>query len=56
MLGDMLELGPEEQQLHHEIGMYITPEKLDEVLVYGALSVHIAEGAKAYGNRSGACF
>ncbi|MDP9699433.1 UDP-N-acetylmuramoyl-tripeptide--D-alanyl-D-alanine ligase [Paenibacillus intestini] len=48
VLGDMLELGSEEQQLHHEIGMYITPDKLDKVLVYGPLSVNIAEGAKKH--------
>ncbi|WP_434753250.1 UDP-N-acetylmuramoyl-tripeptide--D-alanyl-D-alanine ligase [Paenibacillus amylolyticus] len=48
VLGDMLELGPEEQQLHHGIGTYITPAKLDRVLVYGSLSLQIAEGAKKH--------
>lgn len=48
VLGDMLELGPDEKQLHHEVGTYITPAKLDRVLVYGALSLHIAEGAKKH--------
>ena len=48
VLGDMLELGPEEKQLHQDIGTYITPDKLDRVLVYGSLSLHIAEGAKKH--------
>ncbi|WP_290371456.1 UDP-N-acetylmuramoyl-tripeptide--D-alanyl-D-alanine ligase [Paenibacillus sp. JJ-223] len=46
VLGDMLELGPQEQQLHYDIGKYISPEKLDLVLAYGPLSAHIAEGAR----------
>ncbi|MCK6075497.1 UDP-N-acetylmuramoyl-tripeptide--D-alanyl-D-alanine ligase [Paenibacillus silvae] len=48
VLGDMLELGPQEERLHHEIGMYITPAKVDRVLVYGPLSLHIAEGARKH--------
>lgn len=48
VLGDMLELGPQEEELHHDIGTYITPDKLDRVLVYGPLSLHIAEGAKKH--------
>ncbi|GGG10258.1 UDP-N-acetylmuramoyl-tripeptide--D-alanyl-D-alanine ligase [Paenibacillus abyssi] len=47
VLGDMLELGPEEQALHREIGAYITPDKADGVLTYGSLGRHIAEGAWA---------
>lgn len=47
VLGDMLELGPEEQALHFETGAYISPGKADIVLTFGPLSVHIAEGAKS---------
>ncbi|MFC9710335.1 UDP-N-acetylmuramoyl-tripeptide--D-alanyl-D-alanine ligase [Paenibacillus sp. NPDC056933] len=46
VLGDMLELGPQEQELHRGIGEYITPDKMDMVLAYGPLSSSIAEGAR----------
>lgn len=45
VLGDMLELGPEEQALHFEVGAYITPSKADAVLAFGPLAEHIAAGA-----------
>lgn len=48
VLGDMLELGPQEQNLHLGIGEYITSAKMDMVLVYGTLSAHIAEGARKH--------
>lgn len=48
VLGDMLELGPQEQELHRGIGEYITTGKMDLVLTYGPLSVNIAEGAKLH--------
>lgn len=47
VLGDMLELGPEEKELHFEVGAYITPSKADAVLTFGPLSQHIAEGVKS---------
>ncbi|WP_171056101.1 UDP-N-acetylmuramoyl-tripeptide--D-alanyl-D-alanine ligase [Paenibacillus sinopodophylli] len=47
VLGDMLELGPDEQALHFETGAYITPSKADAVLTYGTLSEHAAEGVKS---------
>ncbi|MOA01360.1 UDP-N-acetylmuramoyl-tripeptide--D-alanyl-D-alanine ligase [compost metagenome] len=47
VLGDMLELGPDEQQLHHEIGAYLSPEKADAVLAYGPLSRSLIEGAQS---------
>ncbi|MGC5773763.1 UDP-N-acetylmuramoyl-tripeptide--D-alanyl-D-alanine ligase [Paenibacillus pabuli] len=46
VLGDMLELGPQEQELHRGIGEYITPDKMNMVLAYGPLSSSIAEGAR----------
>ncbi|QLG39321.1 UDP-N-acetylmuramoyl-tripeptide--D-alanyl-D-alanine ligase [Paenibacillus sp. E222] len=46
VLGDMLELGPQEHELHREIGEYITPDKMNMVLAYGPLSASIAEGAR----------
>ncbi|MCM3126258.1 UDP-N-acetylmuramoyl-tripeptide--D-alanyl-D-alanine ligase [Paenibacillus sp. MER 78] len=45
VLGDMLELGPREEELHEEIGQYLTPAKLDLVFTYGSLSSNIAKGA-----------
>jgi UDP-N-acetylmuramoyl-tripeptide--D-alanyl-D-alanine ligase len=51
VLGDMLELGPEEAQFHSEIGSYLNPEELDLVFTYGPLSTHIAEAAaKTFGS------
>ncbi|MNO52364.1 UDP-N-acetylmuramoyl-tripeptide--D-alanyl-D-alanine ligase [compost metagenome] len=46
VLGDMLELGPDEIQFHKEIGYYLDPSVTDLVYTYGSLSVHIAEAAK----------
>ncbi|MDT3426502.1 UDP-N-acetylmuramoyl-tripeptide--D-alanyl-D-alanine ligase [Paenibacillus forsythiae] len=45
VLGDMLELGPEEAAFHSEIGSYLDPEQVDFVFAYGPLSVHLAEAA-----------
>ena len=53
VLADMLELGEQEKEYHREVGEFIRKEKLrlDEVLLYGPLSVSIAEGIE--GNRVG---
>lgn len=45
ILGDMLELGPDEATLHYEVGMSIKPESLDLLLTYGQLGEKIALGA-----------
>lgn len=45
VLGDMLELGPEEEALHAGIGDYITAAKADRVLTFGPLSNHTAAAA-----------
>ncbi|WP_106768310.1 UDP-N-acetylmuramoyl-tripeptide--D-alanyl-D-alanine ligase [Paenibacillus faecalis] len=47
VLGDMLELGPREQEFHAEIGQYISPDKVDMVFTYGPLSTYTAEAAKS---------
>ncbi|MDQ6418970.1 UDP-N-acetylmuramoyl-tripeptide--D-alanyl-D-alanine ligase [Paenibacillus sp. LHD-117] len=47
VLGDMLELGPEEAELHRGIGAYLTPDSAEGVLTYGSLSANTSEGAKA---------
>ncbi|WP_276355930.1 UDP-N-acetylmuramoyl-tripeptide--D-alanyl-D-alanine ligase [Cohnella caldifontis] len=46
VLGDMLELGPEEVSFHAGIGKSITPEIADDVYLFGPLSIHTAEAAK----------
>lgn len=46
VLGDMLELGPNEEEFHAEIGRYISPEMVDLVYTYGPLSSHMAEAAR----------
>jgi UDP-N-acetylmuramoyl-tripeptide--D-alanyl-D-alanine ligase len=46
VLGDMLELGPDEAEFHAETGRYLSPEKADRVLVYGPLSDNTYEAAK----------
>lgn len=46
VLADMLELGPQEAELHFEIGAALTPDKVDVLLTYGELGRHIAEGAR----------
>ncbi|MBP3964242.1 UDP-N-acetylmuramoyl-tripeptide--D-alanyl-D-alanine ligase [Paenibacillus lignilyticus] len=49
VLGDMLELGPDEEAMHAEIGAYVNPSKADRVLTFGKLSLHIAsEAAKQF--------
>lgn len=45
VLGDMLELGPQEKEFHREIGAYIDPEKIYQVYTYGPLGAYIAEAA-----------
>ncbi|WP_042357647.1 UDP-N-acetylmuramoyl-tripeptide--D-alanyl-D-alanine ligase [Bacillus rubiinfantis] len=47
VLGDMLELGPEEEQYHIQIGAGLNPEQIDLLFTYGELGSHIASGARA---------
>ncbi|WP_379131538.1 UDP-N-acetylmuramoyl-tripeptide--D-alanyl-D-alanine ligase [Paenibacillus sp. sgz500958] len=46
VLGDMLELGPDEADFHAEIGSYLDPAKTDLLFTYGRLSEHIAKAAE----------
>ncbi|MDI6663995.1 cyanophycin synthetase, partial [Bacillus altitudinis] len=51
VLGDMLEMGSEEETYHFEVGEYSKPEFIDHVLTIGRLGAFIAEGAKkAFGD------
>lgn len=47
VLGDMLELGPEEEEFHRKMGESIDSTKIDYVFTFGNLGKYIAEGAKA---------
>ncbi|MBM7715816.1 UDP-N-acetylmuramoyl-tripeptide--D-alanyl-D-alanine ligase [Siminovitchia sp. FSL H7-0308] len=46
VLGDMLELGEDEEKFHREIGEEISPEKITYVYTYGRLGKSIAKGAE----------
>lgn len=46
VLGDMLELGPEEEQYHLKIGSGLNPEQIDLLFTYGELGSHIASSAR----------
>ncbi|WP_342746200.1 UDP-N-acetylmuramoyl-tripeptide--D-alanyl-D-alanine ligase [Paenibacillus donghaensis] len=48
VLGDMLELGPDEIEFHREIGQYLRPADTDLVFTYGSLASHIAATAKEH--------
>ncbi|TYS14814.1 UDP-N-acetylmuramoyl-tripeptide--D-alanyl-D-alanine ligase [Rossellomorea vietnamensis] len=43
--GDMLELGPDEETYHYEVGREIQTGKIDLVFTIGSLSEHLAKGA-----------
>ncbi|MGA5692019.1 UDP-N-acetylmuramoyl-tripeptide--D-alanyl-D-alanine ligase [Cytobacillus pseudoceanisediminis] len=46
VLGDMLELGPQEEDFHYSTGKSVDPEKVDYVFTFGKLAEYIAKGAK----------
>ncbi|MBV7508725.1 UDP-N-acetylmuramoyl-tripeptide--D-alanyl-D-alanine ligase [Bacillus sp. sid0103] len=46
VLGDMLELGPQEEQYHQQIGESLNGEKVDLLFTYGKLGGHIAQKAR----------
>ena len=50
VLGDMLELGPRTEELHHGVGEYAAKAGVDLVISCGPLSRAIADGAKAAGS------
>jgi UDP-N-acetylmuramoyl-tripeptide--D-alanyl-D-alanine ligase len=47
VLGDMLELGPQEERYHLQIGEGLNPEKINLLFTFGPLGEHIARGAHA---------
>ncbi|MCA1066334.1 UDP-N-acetylmuramoyl-tripeptide--D-alanyl-D-alanine ligase [Rossellomorea sp. AcN35-11] len=46
VLGDMLELGDQEEEFHREIGRLIDPGKVQHVFTFGPLAAFIGEGAR----------
>jgi UDP-N-acetylmuramoyl-tripeptide--D-alanyl-D-alanine ligase len=46
VLGDMGELGPEEKELHRQVGVYVSEQKIDVLFVAGQLSAELAQGAR----------
>lgn len=52
VLGTMLELGPESDALHAEVGADAVAHDVDELLVVGAAAAPLAEGASAAGGRT----
>lgn len=44
VLADMKELGEQEQQFHREIGIFLTKQPIDGVIVFGSLAGSIADG------------
>jgi UDP-N-acetylmuramoyl-tripeptide--D-alanyl-D-alanine ligase len=49
VLGDMLELGPEGEKLHAEMGRFLVEMGVDELFTFGQLSRHINAGAREKG-------
>jgi UDP-N-acetylmuramoyl-tripeptide--D-alanyl-D-alanine ligase len=47
VLGDMLELGPQEEQYHRQIGEGLNPEKIDLLFTFGNLAEHLAVGGRS---------
>jgi UDP-N-acetylmuramoyl-tripeptide--D-alanyl-D-alanine ligase len=45
VLGDMLELGDQEEQFHREIGRMLSPQTIERVFTFGRLAANIAEEA-----------
>jgi UDP-N-acetylmuramoyl-tripeptide--D-alanyl-D-alanine ligase len=49
ILGDMFELGRDEEKLHYEVGQYMAGKNVDVLLTAGKLAKNIATGAKDTG-------
>lgn len=49
VLGDMFELGSEEESLHADVGSYAAAAGIDSLICIGGLSRHMYEAAKAAG-------
>ncbi|MBQ9608580.1 MAG: UDP-N-acetylmuramoyl-tripeptide--D-alanyl-D-alanine ligase [Lachnospiraceae bacterium] len=47
VLGDMFELGENSEKYHYETGEYLAKKKIDDLIVVGELSQHIADAVEA---------
>ena len=56
ILGDMLELGPEEAEYHRQAGRLVKRLGWDVLVAIGPLARHLADGAAAEGLAAGAVF
>jgi len=45
ILGDMFELGKDEELLHYDVGTFLSEKPIDLLITVGALAVNIAKGA-----------
>jgi len=46
VLGDMQDLGEQAVSLHHHVGSFADPDRLDFLFAYGPLSIHTADHAR----------
>ncbi|MGI6003644.1 MAG: UDP-N-acetylmuramoyl-tripeptide--D-alanyl-D-alanine ligase [Lachnospiraceae bacterium] len=52
VLGDMLELGPDEKQLHYDTGVYAGKAGIDRIICVGPLARSLYEGAVSTGAKA----
>ena len=50
VLGDMFELGENEEKFHYDIGTYLATKNIDELAVVGELSQNIVQGVRDSGS------
>lgn len=48
VLGDVLELGPDSQMMHENVGRYLEGKNIDALFTFGAASKFISNTGKAY--------
>jgi len=48
VIGDMFELGPQEKELHYDIGKYAAQKGIDAIFCIGALSAETYQGAREH--------
>ena len=56
VLGDMLELGPDSPKFHYELGAFVVPLAIDQLVCIGERAQEIARGARENGLAETAIF
>lgn len=56
ILGDMFELGAQEEKLHREVGAYAAQKELDVVICVGKLCKNMFEGAQSIADANTKCY